>query len=135
MKPVRVSAYLTALVLAASGLALGMAAPGGATTAAATATRAAATTAATTATAAATTATATATTATSTPNDVVVDLGSPTGPFDGGASGSLYGIYDQGVPSNNLIEGMGLKTSTRGRTRSRLPSRSSTAAVAASTST
>jgi hypothetical protein len=30
-----------------------------------------------------------------------------TGPFDIGASGSLYGIYDQGVPSNNLIEGMG----------------------------
>ena len=46
-----------------------------------------------------------------TANDLVVDLGSATGPVDGGASGSLYGIYDQGVPSNNLIEGMGL-TST-----------------------
>src|SRR6202050_1997438 len=99
MKPVRVSAYLTALVLAASGLALGMAAPGGATTAAATATAAATTPPA-----------ATTSGTTTTPNDVVVDLGSPTGPFDGGASGSLYGIYDQGVPSNNLIEGMGLKT-------------------------
>jgi hypothetical protein len=77
MNPVRVSACLTALVLAASGLVLGAAPPGGAAT---------------------------------TPNDVVVDLGSSTGPFDGGASGSLYGLYDQGVPSNNLIEGMGLKT-------------------------
>ena len=43
-------------------------------------------------------------------NDLTVDLGSSTGPFDGGASGSLYGIYDQGVPSDNLIEGMGLRT-------------------------
>jgi hypothetical protein len=48
--------------------------------------------------------------ATTTPNDVVVNLGSSTGQFDGGASGSLYGIYDQGVPSNNLIQGMGLQT-------------------------
>ena len=44
------------------------------------------------------------------PNDLVVNLGAPTGPFDGGASGSLYGLYDQGVPSNNLIQGMGLRT-------------------------
>jgi hypothetical protein len=44
------------------------------------------------------------------PNDLVVDLGSPTGAFDGGASGSLYGLYDQGVPSDNLIQGMGLQT-------------------------
>ena len=43
----------------------------------------------------------------STPNNLVVDLGASTGPFDGGASGSLYGLYDQGVPSNNLIQGMG----------------------------
>jgi hypothetical protein len=97
MKSVRAGAYLTALVLAASGLALGMASPGGATTTnGAAATRNAATSASAT--------------TTTTPNDVVVDLGSPTGAFDGGASGSLYGIYDQGVPSNNLIEGMGLKT-------------------------
>ena len=44
------------------------------------------------------------------PNDLVVNLGAPSGPFDGGASGSLYGLYDQGVPSNNLIQGMGLRT-------------------------
>ncbi len=44
------------------------------------------------------------------PNNLVVNLGSSTGPFDGGASGSLYGLYDQGVPSDNLIQGMGLQT-------------------------
>ncbi len=49
-------------------------------------------------------------TAASTPNDLVVDLGSSTGAFDGGASGALYGLYDQGVPSNNLIQGMGMVT-------------------------
>src|SRR5580692_8781611 len=48
--------------------------------------------------------------ASATPNNVTADLGSSTGKFDGGASGSLYGIYDSGVPSNNLISGMGLKT-------------------------
>ena len=48
--------------------------------------------------------------AATTPNDLVVNLGSATGPFDGGASGSLYGLYDQGVPSDNLIQGMGLQT-------------------------
>jgi hypothetical protein len=53
---------------------------------------------------------ASAATAAGTPNNLVVDLGSSTGPFDGGASGSLYGIYDQGVPSDNLISGMGLVT-------------------------
>lgn len=37
-----------------------------------------------------------------------VDLGAPTGAFHGGASGALYGIADQGVPSDNLIAGMGL---------------------------
>jgi Concanavalin A-like lectin/glucanases superfamily len=45
-----------------------------------------------------------------TTNDLVVDLGAATGPFHGGAAGSLYGIYDQGVPGNNLIEGMGPTT-------------------------
>ncbi len=49
-------------------------------------------------------------TAASSPHDLVVNLGSSTGPFDGGASGSLYGLYDQGVPSNNLIQGMGTVT-------------------------
>ncbi|HEX3388495.1 MAG TPA: cellulosome protein, partial [Streptosporangiaceae bacterium] len=39
-----------------------------------------------------------------------MNLGTSTGPFDGGASGSLYGLYDQGVPSSNLIQGMGLQT-------------------------
>ena len=39
-----------------------------------------------------------------------MNLGSATGPFDGGASGSLYGLYDQGVPSGNLIQGMGLQS-------------------------
>ena len=49
-------------------------------------------------------------TAASTPNNLVVDLGSNTGPFDGGASGALYGLYDQGVPTSNLIQGMGMVT-------------------------
>ena len=47
---------------------------------------------------------------TTSPGSLVVDLGSSTGPFGGGASGSLYGLYDQGVPSGNLIQGVGLRT-------------------------
>ena len=43
-------------------------------------------------------------------SDLSVDLGTSTGQFLGGADGSLYGIYDAGVPSDNLIQGMGLKT-------------------------
>jgi hypothetical protein len=39
-----------------------------------------------------------------------VDLGASTGPVLGGADGSLYGLYDAGVPSDNLIQGMGLQT-------------------------
>ncbi|MEV0642437.1 LamG-like jellyroll fold domain-containing protein [Streptomyces sp. NPDC050619] len=39
-----------------------------------------------------------------------VDLGSDTGAFHGGASGTLYGVYGADVPTNNLIEGMGLRT-------------------------
>ncbi len=39
-----------------------------------------------------------------------VDLGDTTGSFEHGADGSLYGLYDQGVPSDNLIQGMGLQT-------------------------
>jgi hypothetical protein len=39
-----------------------------------------------------------------------VDLGDPTGAVQRGADGSLYGLYDQGVPSDNLIQGMGLQT-------------------------
>jgi concanavalin A-like lectin/glucanase superfamily protein len=43
-------------------------------------------------------------------NDLVVDLGNSTGRFYGGAAGALYGLYDQDVPTDNLIEGMGLRT-------------------------
>ncbi|WP_406337790.1 Ig-like domain-containing protein [Streptomyces sp. NBC_01620] len=39
-----------------------------------------------------------------------VDLGSDTGAFHGGASGTLYGVYGPDVPTNNLLEGMGLRT-------------------------
>ena len=41
---------------------------------------------------------------------LTVDLGNTTGAFRGGASGALYGLYGQDVPTNNLIEGMGLQT-------------------------
>lgn len=41
---------------------------------------------------------------------LTVDLGTTTGAFHGGASGALYGLYGPDVPTNNLIEGMGLKT-------------------------
>jgi hypothetical protein len=41
---------------------------------------------------------------------VSVDLGSPTGDFLGGASGTLYGLYDEGLPSENLIDGIDLAT-------------------------
>ncbi|WP_329310661.1 RICIN domain-containing protein [Streptomyces sp. NBC_01262] len=41
---------------------------------------------------------------------LTVDLGTSTGAFRGGASGALYGLYGPQVPTNNLIEGMGLKT-------------------------
>ncbi|GAB2868320.1 Ig-like domain-containing protein [Streptomyces deserti] len=42
--------------------------------------------------------------------ELTVDLGSDTGAFHGGASGTLYGLYGPDVPTNNLIEGMGLRT-------------------------
>ncbi|MDH6627717.1 hypothetical protein M2271_005546 [Streptomyces sp. LBL] len=41
---------------------------------------------------------------------LTVDLGSDTGAFHGGASGTLYGVYGPDIPTNNLIEGMGLRT-------------------------
>jgi hypothetical protein len=41
---------------------------------------------------------------------LTVDLGSDTGAFHGGASGTLYGVYGPDVPSNNLMAGMGLRT-------------------------
>ncbi|WP_433470023.1 Ig-like domain-containing protein [Spirillospora sp. CA-128828] len=43
-------------------------------------------------------------------NDLTVDLADDTGAFHGGASGTLYGLYGDGVPSRNLIEGMNLRT-------------------------
>ncbi|WP_199034963.1 AbfB domain-containing protein [Glycomyces salinus] len=39
-----------------------------------------------------------------------VDFGESTGDFLGGASGTLYGLYDQGLPSQNLIDGIDLQT-------------------------
>ncbi|MFF7641078.1 RICIN domain-containing protein [Streptomyces canus] len=41
---------------------------------------------------------------------LTVDLGNTTGAFRGGASGALYGLAAPDVPTNNLIEGMGLTT-------------------------
>ncbi|WP_418953157.1 RICIN domain-containing protein [Streptomyces scabiei] len=41
---------------------------------------------------------------------LTVDLSTTTGTFHGGASGALYGLYGPDVPTNNLIEGMGLQT-------------------------
>ncbi|MDN3239667.1 LamG-like jellyroll fold domain-containing protein [Glycomyces tritici] len=43
-------------------------------------------------------------------NAIHVDLASPTGDFLGGASGTLYGLYDEGLPSANLIDGIDLAT-------------------------
>ena len=99
-------AITAALGLLVAGLWPSTAAPASASTAAPAST--AATAALASARAPATAATTTASAASG--PDLQVNLGQSTGPFDGGASGSLYGIYDQGVPSNNLIEGMGLKT-------------------------
>ncbi|GAB3227462.1 hypothetical protein GCM10027447_18600 [Glycomyces halotolerans] len=39
-----------------------------------------------------------------------VDLGQTTGEFLGGASGTLYGLYDEGLPSENLVDGIDLAT-------------------------
>ena len=44
------------------------------------------------------------------PERLVIDLATDTGPFHGGASGTLYGIYGDGVPSRNVIEGMNVRT-------------------------
>jgi hypothetical protein len=44
------------------------------------------------------------------PEPLVIDLATDTGPFHGGAAGTLYGIYGDGVPSRTLIEGMCLRT-------------------------
>jgi hypothetical protein len=42
--------------------------------------------------------------------DFTVDLGTSTGPFHGGASGTLYGVYGEGLPSANLLEAIKLRT-------------------------
>lgn len=44
------------------------------------------------------------------PGDLTIDLGTNTGDFHGGASGTLYGLYGDGLPSRNLIEGIKLRT-------------------------
>ncbi|MGW2517260.1 cellulosome protein [Streptomyces sp. NPDC001617] len=43
---------------------------------------------------------------------LTVDLGTETGPFHGGASGTLYGVYGDGVPSRTVVEGMYVRTVT-----------------------
>ncbi|WP_329244559.1 cellulosome protein [Streptomyces sp. NBC_01478] len=45
-----------------------------------------------------------------TSGNLTVDLGTDTGPFHGGASGTLYGLYGDGVPSRNAVEGMYVRT-------------------------
>ncbi|MEU4688982.1 LamG-like jellyroll fold domain-containing protein [Actinoplanes sp. NPDC023714] len=42
--------------------------------------------------------------------EITIDLGTTTGAFHGGAAGTLYGLYGDGVPTDNLIEGMNLRT-------------------------
>ncbi|MEH0556069.1 RICIN domain-containing protein [Streptomyces sp. B21-101] len=54
--------------------------------------------------------TVTATPASAATPTLTVDLATSTGAFRGGASGALYGLYGPDVPTNNLIEGMGLQT-------------------------
>lgn len=44
------------------------------------------------------------------PGQMTIDLGASTGDFHGGASGTLYGVYDQGLPSSNLIDAIKLRT-------------------------
>jgi hypothetical protein len=46
------------------------------------------------------------------PEQLTVDLGAGTGPFHGGASGTLYGLYGDGVPSRAVVEGMYVRTVT-----------------------
>ena len=43
-------------------------------------------------------------------NEVDIDLSQDTGRFMGGAVGTLYGLYGQGIPSNNVIDGIKLRT-------------------------
>ena len=39
-----------------------------------------------------------------------IDAGTDTGPVHGGAAGVLYGLYADGMPSDNLVEGMNVRT-------------------------
>ncbi|MEO3840723.1 cellulosome protein [Streptomyces sp. B22F1] len=48
--------------------------------------------------------------ATADEQELSIDLAAGTGAFHGGAAGTLYGLYGQDVPTNNLIEGMNLRT-------------------------
>lgn len=41
---------------------------------------------------------------------LTIDVSSDTGAYHGGASGTLYGLYDARLPFPNLIEGIGLRT-------------------------
>ncbi|SEI98354.1 LamG-like jellyroll fold domain-containing protein [Demequina mangrovi] len=41
---------------------------------------------------------------------ITIDAGATTGDFMGGASGVLYGLYGDGMPSENLLEGMNVRT-------------------------
>ncbi|PPH41195.1 cellulosome enzyme [Rathayibacter sp. AY1E4] len=43
-------------------------------------------------------------------DEMTIDLGTSTGEFMGGASGTLYGVYGEGLPSDNLLEGIDLRT-------------------------
>jgi hypothetical protein len=42
--------------------------------------------------------------------EVRIDLGTNTGAVLGGASGLLYGLYGDGMPSDNLVDGMNVRT-------------------------
>jgi hypothetical protein len=44
------------------------------------------------------------------PEHLTIDLATDTGAFHGGASGSLYGVYGDGVPSRNVLGGMHVRT-------------------------
>ncbi|NGO71393.1 cellulosome protein, partial [Streptomyces boncukensis] len=41
---------------------------------------------------------------------LTVDLSAGTGPVHGGAAGSLYGVYGDGVPTRTVLEGMHIRT-------------------------
>ncbi|PSK97861.1 carbohydrate-binding protein with CBM35 doain [Haloactinopolyspora alba] len=47
------------------------------------------------------------------PQRIVVDLAERTGPVKHGAHGTLYGLSDEGVPSDNLLEPLGIRTASQ----------------------